>query len=202
MKIVFVCTGNASRSAVAEVILRKMIQETSLEDIEILSCGTDVPYGQEREGIMCQIAAEHGYSMGSKAVMITAELVNAADRIIVMTRQHKTEVDAVIGSITLESYRIIQRHLFRRIFRPPGSSLSVSTGILHLLQSHRKGLQGDSQKTEIIEPFSPSLSCFLGVIVPGLFLGLYIILIFSSSKKFLDKCFALLHPIPKGQPKP
>lgn len=92
MKIVFVCTGNASRSAVAEVILRKMIQETSLEDIEILSCGTDVPYGQEREGIMCQIAAEHGYSMGGEAVMITAELVNAADRIIVMTRQHKTEV--------------------------------------------------------------------------------------------------------------
>lgn len=41
---------------------------------------------------MCQIAAEHGYSMGGKAVMITAELVNAADRIIVMTRQHKTEV--------------------------------------------------------------------------------------------------------------
>lgn len=92
MKIVFVCTGNASRSAVAEVILRKMILETSLEYIEILSCGTDVPYGQEREGIMCQIAAEHGYSMGGKAVMITAELVNAADRIIVMTRQHKTEV--------------------------------------------------------------------------------------------------------------
>ena len=34
MKIVFVCTGNASRSAVAEVILRKMIQEKNLEDIE------------------------------------------------------------------------------------------------------------------------------------------------------------------------
>lgn len=96
MKIVFVCTGNASRSAVAEVILRKMIQEKNLEDIEVSSCGTDVPYGQEREGIMCQIAAEHGYSMGGKAVLITAELVNAADRIIVMTRQHKTEVIRLI----------------------------------------------------------------------------------------------------------
>lgn len=91
MKIVFVCTGNASRSAVAEVILRKMIQEKNLEDIEVSSCGTDVPYGQEREGIMCQIAAEHGYSMGGKAVMITAELVNAADRIIVMTTYTATQ---------------------------------------------------------------------------------------------------------------
>ncbi len=92
MKIVFVCTGNASRSAVAEVILRKMIQETNLEYIEVSSCGTDVPYGQEREEIMCQIAAERGYSMGGKAVMMTAELLNTADHIIVMTRHHKTEV--------------------------------------------------------------------------------------------------------------
>ena len=38
MKIVFVCTGNASRSAVAEVILRKMIQEKNLEDMRTLRC--------------------------------------------------------------------------------------------------------------------------------------------------------------------
>ena len=107
MKIVFVCTGNASRSAVAEVILRKMIQEKNLEDIEVSSCGTDVPYGQEREGIMCQIAAEHGYSMGGKAVMITAELVNAADRIIVMTRQHKTEVIRLLDPSHLQTSRIL-----------------------------------------------------------------------------------------------
>lgn len=33
MKIVFVCTGNASRSAVAEVILRKMIKKRILRTL-------------------------------------------------------------------------------------------------------------------------------------------------------------------------
>ena len=189
MKIVFVCTGNASRSAVAEVILRKMIQEKNLEDIEVSSCGTDVPYGQEREGIMCQIAAEHGYSMGGKAVMITAELVNAADRIIVMTRQHKTEVIRLLDSSHIG---IVSHYLTTSVSEnlqtfpdPHYQSAQVYYTCFNTIE---KGCREIVREIEIIEPLSPSLSCFPGVNVPGLFLGLYIILIFSSSKKFLDNC--------------
>ena len=40
MKIVFVCTGNASRSAAAEVVLKKMVADNDIDGIEVASCGT------------------------------------------------------------------------------------------------------------------------------------------------------------------
>ena len=92
MNIVFVCSGNASRSAAAEAVFKKMLAENNIEDIKVASCGTNVPEGLEREHVMCRIAAEYGYEMGGNAVPMTENLLNSADLIIVMTAQHRTEV--------------------------------------------------------------------------------------------------------------
>ncbi len=70
MKIVFVCTGNASRSAGADVVLKKMFADNGTEGVEVSSCGTKVSEGLDREDVMCRIAAKHGYDMGGKAVPI------------------------------------------------------------------------------------------------------------------------------------
>ena len=39
MKIMFICTGNICRSAMAEGMLKKMIKDNKMEDIEVQSCG-------------------------------------------------------------------------------------------------------------------------------------------------------------------
>ena len=95
MKILFVCTGNASRSA-AEAIMKKLITDENLEGVEVSSCGTGVPDGLDREEIMCRIAAEHGYEMGGKAVAMNEELLNSADLIIVMTEWHHEKVTRLL----------------------------------------------------------------------------------------------------------
>lgn len=82
MKIVFVCTGNASRSAAAEVVLKKMVANNDIDGIEVASCGTKVPDGLDREDVMCRIAYEHGYQMGGKAIPMNEELLNSADLIV------------------------------------------------------------------------------------------------------------------------
>ncbi len=93
MKILFVCTGNASRS---EAIMKKLITDENLEGVEVSSCGTGVPDGLDREEIMCRIAAEHGYEMGGKAVAMNEELLNSADLIIVMTEWHHEKVTRLL----------------------------------------------------------------------------------------------------------
>lgn len=96
MKILFVCTGNASRSAAAEAVMKKLITDENLEGVEVSSCGTGVPDGLDREEIMCRIAAEHGYEMGGKAVAMNEELLNSADLIIVMTEWHREKVTRLL----------------------------------------------------------------------------------------------------------
>ena len=96
MKIVFVCTGNASRSAAAEAVLKKMLADNGVEAVEVASCGTKVPDGLDREDVMCRIAAEHGYAMGGKAIPMTDDILNSADLIIVMTEKHCNEVTTLL----------------------------------------------------------------------------------------------------------
>lgn len=96
MKILFICTGNASRSAAAEVVLKKMLADNGIDGVEIGSCGTKVPEGLDREDVMCRIAAEYGYQMGGKAIPMTEELLNSADLIIVMTEHHRNEITRLL----------------------------------------------------------------------------------------------------------
>ena len=96
MKILFVCTGNASRSAVAEAVLKKMLAENGVDGVEVASCGTKVPVGLYREEVMFRLSDEHGYTMGGKASPITEEILNSADLIIVMTEHHRNEVTRLL----------------------------------------------------------------------------------------------------------
>ena len=92
----FVCTGNASRSAAAEAVLGKMIADNGIMGVEVASCGTKVPEGLDREEVMCRIACEHGYEMGGKAIAMTEEFLNSADLIVVMTEHHRNEVTRLL----------------------------------------------------------------------------------------------------------
>ena len=38
--VVFVCTGNACRSPFAETVLKQMLKEANINDVEVWSCGT------------------------------------------------------------------------------------------------------------------------------------------------------------------
>ena len=96
MRLLFVCTGNANRSALAEAVMRKIIPDSRVDDIVVASCGTKVPAGLQRDELMCRIAHEHGYDMEGASIPMTEDLLNSADIIIVMTEHQRNEVTRVL----------------------------------------------------------------------------------------------------------
>ena len=92
MKILFICTANICRSALAEVILRKKPQDHGLTTIEVASAGVRDLEGTPRDTTMSTLAQKAGYEMGGKALYLTLEMAESADMIICMENFHKYEL--------------------------------------------------------------------------------------------------------------
>ena len=96
MHILFICTGNACRSALAESVLRKQLSEVGIDDVTVGSAGTLDWGSNPRDAVMARIAAEHGYTMEGATQCVTREMLNAADLLLVMTPSHLEEVTRLL----------------------------------------------------------------------------------------------------------
>jgi protein-tyrosine phosphatase len=106
MNILFICTGNVSRSAVAECILRTMAEREGRSDISVASAGTHNLYGQPYDPKMVAIAAKHGYTMAGHSQQMTKELLQNADYVFVMERDHRKQVQKLLPYT--ERYKVHQ----------------------------------------------------------------------------------------------
>lgn len=94
--IVFVCTGNACRSPFAETVLRQMLKEANINDVDVRSCGTLDWGSNPRDAQMVLTAKELGYTMeGSTQRMKCDDLVKA-DKIIVFEPYHRDEITRIL----------------------------------------------------------------------------------------------------------
>ena len=93
MEVLFVCTGNASRSVMGEILFRQYLAERGHEDIRCSSAGTDAIEGLEACPQTMEVCEEIGVDLsGHRRRMLTKELVDRADVIVVMQQSH---IDAV-----------------------------------------------------------------------------------------------------------
>lgn len=90
--ILFICTGNVSRSAVAECILRTMAEREGRSDITVASAGVQNLYGQSYDSQMIATAAKYGYQMEGSSRYMTSEMLQQADFIFVMEHYHYVQV--------------------------------------------------------------------------------------------------------------
>ncbi|HEX9897475.1 MAG TPA: low molecular weight protein arginine phosphatase [Dehalococcoidales bacterium] len=97
MKVLFVCSANRCRSAMAEAIFRRMVSDyhDTENKMEIKSAGTffrndGAPAMENAVAVM----AERGLDISShRAQTITGELVDWADLILTMSAAHKQYIE-------------------------------------------------------------------------------------------------------------
>ena len=94
--VMFVCTGNICRSAMAHHYLQKRLYDLNREDeIAVSSCGTSVWYGERptREGIAVMDEYNVDLRKHLPTSMYDADLENT-DLILCMTEDHKESIIA------------------------------------------------------------------------------------------------------------
>jgi L-threonylcarbamoyladenylate synthase len=101
-RVLFVCTGNTCRSAMAEHLLRSCLAQRRPDlagKIEVASCGAFAMDGMPAsEGALGVLGAEGIDASGHRSKKITMNLVRSSDIIIVMEKRHR---DSVMQAETL-----------------------------------------------------------------------------------------------------
>lgn len=95
-RICFVCTGNACRSPFAECMMRKLLADAGIKNIEVFSVGT-LDWGENpRDAAMVDVAKELGYELNGTTTVMTRERLMTADVVIVFDERHRDAATRVL----------------------------------------------------------------------------------------------------------
>lgn len=93
MKIMFICTGNICRSAMAHVMLEDKIKKNNIKNIEVYSCGIYAENGDVSTYNAIEVMEEYEiYLKDHKATNIKNSNIKEMDLILCATNSHKIAV--------------------------------------------------------------------------------------------------------------
>ncbi len=93
MKIMFICTGNICRSAMAHGLMEKKVMDQKINNIEVFSCGIHAAIGDTPTYEARTVMEEYGVDISKhRATNIKYSDIEKMDLILCATNSHKIAV--------------------------------------------------------------------------------------------------------------
>ena len=107
MKIMFVCTGNICRSAMAEGYLKMILSRKKIGNIEVCSSGIYAEDGEEASYLAKRTMADYDVDLsGHRATNIKNSMAQEMDLILCATMAHKQLLIQIYPSLKEKTYTI------------------------------------------------------------------------------------------------
>ncbi len=105
MNIMFICTGNICRSAMAEAMLKAKIREKDIRDIEVYSCGIYAENDDCPTYNAIDVMQEYEINLKQhRATNILNSKIKQMDLILCATNSHKVEVLDIYPDLKNKTY--------------------------------------------------------------------------------------------------
>lgn len=93
MKIMFICTGNICRSAMAHWLLKKKLEERNIKNVEVYSAGIYADSGDMSTHEAIEVMEEYGVDLKKhRATKVQNSNIKDMDIILCMTLSHKRDL--------------------------------------------------------------------------------------------------------------
>ena len=120
MKIMFICTGNICRSAMAHGLMEKKIAENNLKNIQVYSCGIHAAIGDTPTYEAKTVMNEYGVDISKHlATNIRYSNIKDMDLILCATNSHKIAVLDMYPELIGKVYTMKEYVNYKRQYHSP-----------------------------------------------------------------------------------